>query len=126
MGKSLAARFNGQTEEVIDYAQQFGIFRAMEHYQVKDYGAMANFLDKVAPDKHLSLVGTHNPGEFSRPDAFDKLLEAMLRKYETLNSLVENKDAQIAAMKRELDYFRSRRQQEATVAVQAILSECKG
>jgi len=62
MPKSLSLRFNGNTDEVVDYARRFGMGRAMLKFQVKDYLAMTRFLkeaggEDVLDNPKLSLDG---------------------------------------------------------------------
>lgn len=49
MSKSLKQRFNGSSQDVLDYARRFGIWKAMEEYDVKDYVSMLSFLQSMAP-----------------------------------------------------------------------------
>lgn len=121
--QSLKVRFNGQTQEVIEYARQFGVLGAMEQYQVKDYTAMLRFLDEGAPGYHFPITN-HNPDKFSEPNAFDKLLEAMLRRYDQLNAKVASLESQNSTLKRDRDYYKANRWQETSRSVQAILKEC--
>ncbi len=124
MGKSLKARFNGNSQEVVEYARNFGILRAMDHYGVKDYLAMVKFLEETAPSQHFEIA-RHDPDSFGRPDAFDKLLEAMLRKYSALETRIAKQDAENHELKTELDYYKAIRWREASGPVQAVLKECR-
>ena len=47
MPKSLSLRFNGNRDEVVEYARSFGIGRAMDKFGVKDYLAMTRFLKEA-------------------------------------------------------------------------------
>ncbi len=96
----------------------------MDKYEVKDLMAMEHFLEEAAPGV-VFPVAKFDPDSFGQPDAFDKLLEAMLRKY----SQLEAQNAKLAAenheLTRKLDYFRTVRWNQASVPAQAILKECR-
>ena len=44
MPKSLSLRFDGNADEVVDYARTHTIWKAMDKFGVKDYFAMIKFL----------------------------------------------------------------------------------
>ena len=50
MGQALCNKFNGNTKEVLEYTHNFGIWEAMQEYDVKDYGAMCKFLIQASGD----------------------------------------------------------------------------
>jgi hypothetical protein len=54
MSTSLKARFNGNSQEVVNYAREYGVLASMQQYQVKDYCAMLAFLQQQAPDEVFS------------------------------------------------------------------------
>lgn len=122
--QSLKTRFNGNIQEVVKYAKQFGIFPAMQQYQVKDYSAMCRFLEEQAPDEHFNLTQIET-SDFSQPDAFDKLLETMLRKYSTLEAKIATQDSRIAELKKQVDYYKAGRWSEARPVVQSVLDYCQ-
>src|SRR3990167_3950825 len=103
--QSLKARFNGNSGEVVKYARQFGVLAAMEEFKVRDYVAMLTFLNEKAPAECFQAVKVkHN--DFSVPDAFDRLLEAMLRKYSQMESAVQTLAGENAELKKQVDYHK--------------------
>lgn len=123
--QSLKARFNGNSGEVVKYAREFGIMAAMEHYQVKDYLAMLKFLKEQAPNEEFQAVQV-NVDNFSKPDAFDKLLEAMLRKYAKLEAANKNQADRINELEKQIAYFKGIKWQKSRPLVQGIMQYCEG
>ena len=58
MPQSLRARFNGNSQEVIDYARRFGVWKCMDKYGIKDYIAWRRFAEEVGGDPDLGTVPT--------------------------------------------------------------------
>jgi pullulanase/glycogen debranching enzyme len=125
MGQSLKARFNGNSGEVVKYAREFGIFGAMQEYQVKDYVAMLTFLKEQAPDEVFQVTKV-NTDVYATPDAFDKLLESMLRKYAQMEKNISDMVAQNAELKKQVDYYRANKWQQTRPLVEGIMQYCEG
>jgi hypothetical protein len=125
MGQSLKARFNGNSEEVVKYASEFGILATMQEYQVKDYIAMLTFLKEQAPDEVFQTTKV-NTDEFTSPDAFDKLLEAMLKKYSQMESVNKNLADENAELRKQVDYYKAGKWQRTRPVVRGILKYCEG
>jgi hypothetical protein len=124
MGQSLKNRLNGNSGEVVIYARQFGILATMQEYQVKDYVAMLNFLKEQSPDEEFR-VAKIEVGSYAGPDAFDKLLEAMLRKYSQMESANKNLADENAELKKQVDYYRAGKWHETRPIVQGLMKYCE-
>ena len=122
--KSLEQKFDGNSQEVIEYARQFGVSPAMEHYQIKCLTSMYGFLEKKCPSEHFQIYKV-NPDEFAQPDAFDKFCEAILKKYTSLEAQIETKDREITELKRNLDYYKANRWREVRPVIQTVLQYCE-
>lgn len=124
MSQSLKNRFNGTSQEVVKYARNFGVLEAMEHYQVKDYVSMRNFLAEMAPEENLptSKVAVE---PFSSPDSFEMLLETMLHKYDSLSNAIRVKDARILELEKQIEYYKGIRRSQAVPIVESVLQYCK-
>lgn len=104
--QSLGTRFNGNSQEVVEYARKYGYLPAMQQYKVGTCSAMVRFLDEKAPGEKF-LPYKSNPDDFSSPDAFDKLVEAMLRKCSEMEQRYQDKCVQVEKLKVELDYYKA-------------------
>ena len=124
MGQSLKNRFNGSSQEVVDYARKFDIWAAMEKYGVKDYVAMRTFLKEMAPEEDF-----HTPqieiSPFGSVDAFDRLLEAILHKYDSLQTVIRDQATKIHQLENELKTYRDNRRDHAAVLVKSVLNYCQ-
>lgn len=105
MGMSLKQRFNGNSQEVLEYARQFGIWKAMEQYEVKDYVAMLNFLQAMAPGETFN-EGHSDYDAFATPKAFDYMVEATQRYIAKLEVKIQQRDEEIARLKSENENFK--------------------
>jgi hypothetical protein len=97
MGQSLKARFNGKSQEVLDYARRFDIWKAMEQYEVKDYVAMLKFLETLAPGEKFDAP-REDYDSATGPGAFDHLVAATQRyiaKLETQRSALVAENARL-------------------------------
>ena len=122
--QSLKARFNGNSMEVVKYAREYGVMAAMQEYEVKDFVAMLTFCQEQSPGEEFQAVKT-GCDDFSKPDAFDKLLEAMLRKYAQMELANKNLAGENTELKKQLDYFKAGRWQQARPLVQGVMDYCK-
>ena len=123
--KSLEERFNGNKEEVITYARNFGVLPAMEQFEVKSLDAMLRYLHKVSPEETFRMAKVET-SDFSRPDAFDGLLKAVLRKYDEQNTKIATLVTENAELKKQVDYYKSGRWEEVNPVVQNLLHICEG
>jgi hypothetical protein len=121
--KALKQRFNGNCGEVVNYAREFGIMAAMEQYEVRDYIAMLNFLKEQAPDVEFRATQVAD-NDFTGPDAFDKLVEAMFRKYSKMEASNQTLATENAELKSMVQKYRRRRQQEVNPLVTCLLEYC--
>ena len=121
--KALKDRFNGNSGEVVNYARRFGVFPAMRKYGVKDYIAMLKYLKGQAPgeDFQASQVDVDS---FGGPDAFDKLLERMLAKFSRMEASNKAKDARIAELERQVEYYKGIQSPMTLPKVEAIFEYC--
>jgi predicted nucleic acid-binding OB-fold protein len=121
--QSLKSRFNGNSGEVIKYAKQFGVLETMDKYEVKDYVAMLNYLKEQEPDEKFQATQV-NVDSYAGPDAFDKLLEAILRKYSKMESANKVLVDENATLKTQLDYYRSNHWKKVQPLVQDVFQYC--
>lgn len=124
MGQSLEVRFNGHGEEFVKYAREFGVGEAMVEYKIKEYTAALNYLEKKAPGEKFQYSKVKTD-DFASPDAFDKFCESMLRKYSSLETALKTKDARIAELEKQVDYYKAGKWQETRPLVQGMMDYCK-
>lgn len=123
--QSLKAKFNGNGQEVVKYAREFGISAAMEEYQVKDYIAMLHFLEKQAPGEafHVAKVEVN---DFVGPDTLDRLLEKMLAKYSAMESVNNAQAARINELEKQVAYYKGMKWQTTRPLVESLMQYCEG
>ena len=63
MPKSLGLRFNGNTDEVVDYARTHSVWKAMDKFGVKDYLAMTRFLKEHGGEDIINNPPMHYDSE---------------------------------------------------------------
>lgn len=124
MSQSLKNRLNGNGEKVVQYAREFGVMAAMEEYGIKDYLAMRNYLKEKVPDEEFPVAQV-NIDDYAGPDAFDKLLEAMLKKYFQMESANKALVDEIAELRKQVEYYKGNRWRKARPVVESIFQYCK-
>jgi len=96
MPKSLSIRFNGNGQEVVEYCRQFGRFRAMDKYGVKDYIAFSKFIERETGKAEFGLV----PSVSGRiPKDGDEFVENLLRAIHRMKSENEKLTQEIEFLK---------------------------
>ena len=79
MGQALCNKFNGNTKEVLDYTHNFGIWEAMQEYDVKDYGAMCKFLIQASDDP--TFVNKCIANSAAGKSVYSRIVDELIRKY---------------------------------------------
>ena len=123
MPTSLKSRFNGNTPEVIDYARTWGISKAMDRYQVRDYIAFKNFLEEETGDKNWGLVpllGKNGSGTWA-----EELLDAFTTKINKMEAEKQRLETELHSLKVELEYFKGQKAPGVEFRIQKALVACQ-
>ena len=95
--KSLAKRFAANKKEVLDYTKRWGIFKAMDEFNVRDYIAMRRFLKEATGNENYGVNPRFIGG--GKTDIF----EVVRAKLEDYVAKVNRRNAEMMA---ELDRLR--------------------
>ena len=121
--QSLKSRFNGSSQEVIEYAKTWGIFKAMDKYDVKDYLAFQKFIEDTTSEKNVGLCPVlGNPGGSSWAEdllaAFENKLDYWKSKYESLEEKYHK-------VQLENEYLKTQQALRIEPRIQNILNKCR-
>ena len=123
MPRSLKSKFNGNTQEVIDYARTWGIHKAMDNFQVKDYLAFKRFLEGETGDKNTGISPLL--GDRGNRSWAEDLLDAVLSKISKMETEKEYLKTELKRLNLELEYFKGCQAREIVPRVQEVLARCK-
>jgi hypothetical protein len=123
MGHSLEQRFNGQGDEVVQYAKDYGVAATMRKYDVKDSFAMDNFLKKKEPDYVFDYAKPESH-EFSRLDAFDRLADSLYRKITSVQAENNELRAEISGLRKENEYLKRGHWNDISPRVSKLTNLC--
>jgi ferritin-like metal-binding protein YciE len=123
MGQSLKARFNGNSQEVAEYARTWGTSKAMEHYEIKDYVAFRSFIKEVTGDELLSTspLLTQTGGRTWAEDLLDAIENKLLEN----NTEIQNLQAELKRVNQRLEYYEANHAKVISPKVTSILKMCK-
>ena len=111
--RSLHTRLDPIKEEVQRYTETYGRLKAMEKYEVKDYGCFSNWIEEVTNDPLFGFqAACRNNGNMS---LLDQLLERFLFKVAQLEA--ENKRLRL-----ENEMLRQDRDQRREIHEEQILA----
>lgn len=119
MAQSLKARFNGNRDEVLEYTANFGRWKAMTKFNIRDYLAFTRFLMEMTGDENfgvkpkLNLNGNQSLG--------DQLIEAIISKVARMEAQNQGLRQRIELLEWELNL---KREAEPIKAL-AVLEVCK-
>lgn len=119
MAQPLRLRFNSNRDEVLEYTANFGRWKAMTKFNIKDYLAFTRFLREMTGNENfgfkpkLNLNGNQSLG--------DQLIEAMLRKVADLETKVAERNKRIEFLEWQLNIKREADELKAL----AVLEVCK-
>ena len=99
--QSLRNRFNGNSQEVVDYARTMGIWKAMEKYQVKDYIAFTNFLEEQTVNNDFAICATTSNDSWA-----EKLLDAFIKKLSKMEAENQSLKEELHRLNLELEYHK--------------------
>jgi len=123
---SLEKRFNGNSQEVLNYTKTWGMWKAMYKYGVRDSIAMRRWLTKKTGDEnygtHTTLStsnGAHN-GSWA-----DQLLEAFLHKVSAMETKNERLEQEIELLRTKLDYYETQEKGHLENKAALLLERCK-
>ena len=122
MPQSLNSRFDGNAQEVISYAQTWGIFQAMEKYQVRDYLAFKRFLEEKTGNENFGLSPLLG-GEVGRSWAED-LLDAFIGKISKMEAEKQHLETELHNVNLRLEYFQGVQAQRLAPRIQEVLARC--
>ena len=123
MPKSLEARFDGNAQEVVSYAQTWGIFQAMEKYQVRDYLAFKGFLEEKTDNKNFGLSPLLG-AEMGRSWAED-LLDAFIGKISKMEAERQRLETELHSLNLRLEYFQGHQARRLEPRIQGVLAKCQ-
>lgn len=120
--QSLKVRFNGKSQEVVDYAKTWGIWKAMDKYQVKDYLAFRKFM--VAEGEKDIPLSPVLGGIDSRSWAED-LLDAFTSKIHKMEAENLRLKEELHQLNIELEYHKGKQASLIEPKIQALLAVCR-
>jgi len=123
MPKSLKSRFNGNLQEVIDYAQTWGTFKAMDKYQVKDYLAFKEFLEGETGNQNFGLSPLLDK-EMGRSWAED-LLDAFVNKIGKMEAEKQRLEIELHRLNLKVEYFQGHQARKLEPRIQEVLARCQ-
>jgi len=118
MAQSLKNKFNGNRQEVLDYVQKYGRFKAMLEYGVNDYGCFSSWVVDATKDQNFGLNPTLSS---NRVPSIDDVIQAFIRKVVQLER--EN-----AELKEQMKFHSADKEEQEecwNVGANAVLEVCK-
>jgi len=113
----LRTRLAEQKEEVLDYTRTYGRLKAMNKYQVKDYGCFSRWLEEVTHDAEFGFDCTIR--RYGRMSVLDELLERFLHKVAKLEAEVKVKNERIKLLEWQLDQRQEIQEEKLMAVIQA-------
>ena len=113
----LRTRLAEQKEEILDYTRTYGRFKAMDKYQVKDYGCFSRWLEEVTHDPEFAFDCTIR--RYGHMSVLDELLERFLHKVAKLEAEIKVKNERIKLLEWQLDQRRVIHEQKLLAVLQA-------
>lgn len=118
MAQSLKNKFNGNRQEVLDYVQKHGRFKAMLEFKVNDYGCFSSWVVDATKDQNFGLNPTLNQNHLP---SIDDVVLAFMRKVEQLQR-------EKAELREKLKFYEaddSEKQEHWNIEANAVLEVCK-
>jgi len=115
--KSLHTRLDHQKDAVLSVTENFGRFKAMAEFGVRDYPGFCKWLKEVTGDENYGLrpkVGTNG-----RQTLGDQLVEAVLRKVASLETKLAERNERISVLEWQLEHADGKEQNQALAILQA-------
>ena len=117
--KSLHSRLDNKKEEVLEVTRTFGLFKAMQQFDVSDYACFTKWLQEVTGDEHFGL---HPKIKSDLHQTLgDQLVVAFLNKVAQLKSENEKLRQRAEYLEWQLSRSSEREQSQAL----AILHSCE-
>lgn len=123
MPVSLKSRLDGNKQEVLEHARIWGIYSAMDKYQVKDYVSFKRFLEDETGDKNFGLhplLGSRGIGAWA-----EDLLDAILSKFEKMEAEKQYLVNALHQVTLELEYSKGHEAKRLEPRIQQILAKCQ-
>jgi len=118
--KPLRTRLSEQKEEILEYTQAYGRLKAMDKYQVKDYGCFSRWLEEVTHDPEFGFNCTIR--RYGHMSVLDELMERFLHKVAKLEAEIKMKEERIKLLEWQLDQRREIQEER----ILAVLQACEG
>ena len=92
--QSYKNRFNGKTQEIFEYARNFGVLGALDFYAPKgDYLCFQKFLVEASGDENIGVNPKVNGS--SVEGLADHIVAALFRKYTQQQKIIEDLQKQV-------------------------------
>lgn len=119
MAQSLKARFNGNTQEVLEYTANFGRWKAMTKYGIRSYEAFVRFLADETKNPNYGINPKLNWN--GNQNAFDQFIEGIISKITRMETEGREKDKRIEFLEWQLD----QKGQADELKILAVIEACK-
>ena len=123
MPQSLRKRFNGNSDEVIEYTRLWGRFKAMGKYGVRDYLAFSRFVEEKTGDANFGFRPVL-AGSSDRSWAED-LLDAFLQKVSKMETEKRGLEAEVKQLRLEIEYYKGQEAIRIEPRVQKVMALCR-
>jgi hypothetical protein len=123
MGQSLEKRLNGNWQEVVQYARDYGEDATMREYNVKEYTSLRNYLHTHAPGEKFSYAKPE-ADDFTDTRAFDNLVEAFARKITNLQTKLDLALEKNRLLESQLEKEKKARWQRTRPAIENLMNLC--
>lgn len=124
MGQSLEKRLNGNWQEVVEYARQFGEDATMREYGIKEYITLHNYLELHAPGEKFRFA-MPEADDFTDTRAFDNLVDAFTRKITSMQAQIDAQSEKIIELTGQLEKESKVRWKKTRPAIQNLMQLCK-
>ncbi|MBA7577587.1 hypothetical protein ES708_19440 [subsurface metagenome] len=115
--QSLRTRLAEQKEEILEYTQMYGRLKALDKYNVKDYGCFSRWLEEVTHDPEFGFDCTIR--RYGHMSVLDELLERFLHKVAKLEAEIKVRNERIKLLEWQLDQRREIQEEKILAIIQA-------